>query len=102
MKHFCNDKLQKAQVFLCENTEINIFILNREFREKTGGGLFRTEFDKIACDNLIQKYAFKSAFPKVYFKSIVLTPFLTELKNPLKFFKKSKMRKVYGLTKDNE
>ena len=50
--------------------------------------MFRTDFDKIACDNLIPNYAFKSAFPNVYFKSIVKTPFLAELKNPLTFLKK--------------
>ena len=93
---------KKRRSSIVRNTEVNIFILKREFREKKGGGGgFRTEFDKIACDNLIQNYAFKSDFTKVYFKSIVLTPFLTELKNPLKFFKNSKMRKVYGLIKDN-
>ena len=64
--------------------------------------MFLTDFDKIACDSSIQYYAFKSVFLKVYFKSIVLIPFLAVLKNPLKFKKKSKMRKVYGLTKDGE
>ena len=39
-------------------------------------GVFWINFNKITCDNLVQNYAFKSAFPKAYFKSIVLTPFL--------------------------
>ena len=67
-----------------KKTEINIFF-NRKFRENGGGGLFRTDFDKIACDNLIQNYAFKSAFPQGLLQEYRPNPFLTELKNPLKF-----------------
>ena len=68
-----------------------------------GGVLFRTDFDKIACDNLIKNYAFESAFPKDYFKNIVITPFFGRVEESTKILrKKSKMRKVYGLTKDSE
>ena len=50
------------------------------------GRLLRTDFDKIACDKLNQNYAFKNAFPEVFFKRQYRPkPFLAELKNLLKF-----------------
>ena len=65
--YFCHDKLQIERVVEYENTGINIIFLSAKIA-KTGG--FRDQIStKTHAAISFKKCAFKSLFPKVYFKS---------------------------------